>query len=107
MTGYREPGFQDRVAAAGKARAGALARLKARAPLDPAVVAGRLAKAQARETAQALAWAQRAETHAMAQLAKAAAIAQAVIQAAVPPVTEADLKAARDARYAARKARKS
>ncbi|WP_028641973.1 DUF6481 family protein [Novosphingobium acidiphilum] len=106
MAGYKEPAFQDRVAAAAKAREAALARLKAKPPIDPAVVAERIEKERAREVAAAERAAQRAaeraERAAEAELAKAKALA-----AIVPPPTEAERKAARDAKYAARKARKS
>ena len=53
MAGYREPGFNDRVAAAAAARAKALELLKGKAPIDPAVQAERAAKAAAREAAKA------------------------------------------------------
>lgn len=99
MAGYKEPGFQERVAAAAKARESALARLKAKPAPDPAVLAERAAKAREREAARAQRAAERAEARKLAQAEKAAAIA------AVP--TEAERKAARDKRYAARKARTS
>jgi hypothetical protein len=103
MAGYKEPSFQDRVATAKKARETALARLKAKPPVDPAVLAERAAKAQEREEAKARRAAeraaQRAEEKKLAEEKKAAAV--------VIEPTEAERKAARDARYAARKARKS
>ena len=106
MAGYKEPAFQDRVAAAAKAREAALARLKAKPPIDPAVVAERIEQERARDVAAAERAAQRAaeraDRAAEAELAKAKALA-----AIVPPPTEAERKAARDAKYAARKARKS
>jgi hypothetical protein len=64
MTAYKEPAFQDRVSAAAKARAEALARLKAKPPLDPAVVAERVARAQEREALQDVRASQRAEARA-------------------------------------------
>ena len=99
MVGYKEPGFQDRVAAAAKARETALARLKARPPVDPAVLAERLAKSREREAAQAQRAAERAEARKIAEAEKTAAIG--------PEPTEAERQAVRDARYSARKARKS
>lgn len=103
MAGYKEPGFQDRVAAAAEARAKALERLKAKPPVDPAVLEARAAKAREREELQARRSAEKAqareEARKIAEAKKAAAI--------VPEPTEAERKAARDARYAARKARKS
>ena len=120
MAGYKEPGFQDRVALAAKAREAALAKLKAKAPIDPAVVAERIAKAQAREAAQAARAAQKLEDKRLAAEAKAAA-AQAEIAAAEagaqlaaslappkkPKPTEEERKAQRDAKYLERKARKA
>ncbi|SFF94758.1 hypothetical protein SAMN05518801_10469 [Novosphingobium sp. CF614] len=110
MAGYKEPGFQDRVAAAEQARAKALARLKAKPPVDPAVLAERAAKARAREAAQAekraAAKAER-EARQAAELAKAEERARETELPPPPPeLTEAERKAARDARYAARKARR-
>jgi len=109
MAGYKEPGFQDRVANAAKARAEALARLQAKAPVDPALLAERAAKAAEREAAKAAkreaAKAER-EAQVAARRAKAEAEAEAAKAAAPVEMTEAERKAARDARYAARKARK-
>lgn len=110
MAGYKEPGFADRVAAANAARAKALARLQAKPALDPAEQAERAAKAARREAelaekrAAALA---RREAERAERLAKKQARTEADSSAAakVEP-TEEERKAARDARYAARKARK-
>jgi len=103
MAGYKEPAFQDRVAAAAKARESALARLKAKPPIDPAVVAERIEKEREREAAVAQRAAERvAERNAAREAEKARKLA-----AIVPQLTEAEKKAARDAKYAARKARKS
>jgi hypothetical protein len=110
MAGYKEPGFQDRVKAAAEARAKALDRLKAKPAADPAVLAERAARAAEREAAKAekreAAKAER-EAKLAAQAAKAEQEAEAAKAAApAPELTEAERKAARDARYAARKARK-
>lgn len=109
MAGYKEPGFQDRVAAAAQAREKALARLQARPAPDPAVLAERAAKAREREAAQAAkretAQAERAERKAKRE-APPVIVPDSVETASAPEVTEAELKAARDARYAARKARR-
>jgi len=116
MAGYKEPGFQDRVAAAAKARDSALARLKAKPPVDPAVVAERIEKARLKEEAQAQRAADRVAERAAAEAARLAAEearaveeaakAQAIADAIVPELTEAERKQLRDAKYAARKARK-
>ena len=69
-------------------------------PRDEKVVAERIAAAKKRETAKA-------EKAAAKKAADAAAaVAKAEEAAANAPASEADKKAARDARYAARKARR-
>lgn len=102
--------FQDRVGRAAEAKKAALESLKAKPPLDEALIAERLAAREARE-------AKDAEKRAAKKLAeqtrrdeKAAAMKA---KASVPPpapapvgMTEAEKKAARDERYAARKNRK-
>ncbi len=114
MAGYKEPGFQDRVQAAAQARNKALERLKAKPAADPATLAERAAKAAEREAAQAAkreaAKAER-EAKAAEQAAKAAQAAIEAAEAALanappPEMTDEERKALRDARYAARKARK-
>jgi len=117
MAGYKEPGFQDRVAAATKARERALAKLKAKPAPDPAVLAERAAKAAEREAALAQRAAERAEAKRLAEEAKAAELAAEEaakaaaeaerIAAIVPEMTDEERKILRDQRYAARKARKS
>lgn len=118
MAGYREPGFQDRTAAAAKARSAALERLKAKAPIDPAEQARKIAESEAREAAK-LAKREAAKAAKIVEIETAAAAAQAEADAAAAAaqaaadaiaanveLTEAERKAARDARYAARKQRK-
>lgn len=110
MTGYKEPGFADRVAAATAARAKALARLQAKPAIAPEVLAERAAKAAQRDAAQAekraAALAQREAKRAAQLASKQERLAADQSAAAKPELTEAERKAARDARYAARKARK-
>jgi hypothetical protein len=102
--------FQDRVGRAAEAKQKALDKLRAKPPVDEAVAAERLEAARQREAraeekrAAKAQQAQAAET-ARAEAAKAAE-ADAKAAAPPPPPTEAELKAARDARYAARKSRK-
>ncbi|MEC3910389.1 DUF6481 family protein [Sphingobium sp. CR2-8] len=111
MRGYREPGFQDRTAAAKGAKQKALDLLRDKPPIDEAEQADRLAKRLAKEAA---ARERREETLREREAAKAAKrekaeeAAAAAKKANPEPVvlTEAERKAARDARYAARKARK-
>jgi hypothetical protein len=102
MRGYREPGLQDRAAAAKAAKDKALELLRNKAPLSEAEQAERLAKSAAKEAAA------QERREAMLREREAAKIAKREKAAAAKPVilTEAERKAVRDARYAARKARK-
>lgn len=110
MQGYKEPSFQDRMAVAQSAKKKALTQLNSRAPIDPAERARRLANQAAKDEAQRIKRAAVQEAKEAARAAKddrqKAARAEA---SAVPPrvLDQAELKSARDARYAARKARKS
>ena len=92
--------FQDRIANAAKAREKALAKLKAKAPMDPKTVAERVERQKKRE-------ARDAEKVEAKKAAKVAADAEKAAKAAASaPLTEEELKARRDAKYAARKARR-
>lgn len=102
MTAYKAPDFNQRAAAARAAKEEALEKLRNKATRDPALVAERLAAQAARDAAAAE---RRAAKLAAAEEAKAAKAAAAEANN-VAPLSEAELKAARDARYAARKARK-
>jgi len=106
---YKDPGFTDRIASAAKAKQAALDKLKARPPVDEAAVAARLAAREAKEAADAekraakLAErereaAEKAEARRLAAEAEAAKIK--------PELSDAEKKAIRDAKYAARKQRK-
>lgn len=103
MAGYKAPSFQERIAGAAKARSTSLDRLKEKPSVDPAAVAQRIERAQQQEAARAQRAAERAEA---LQQAKEEKLAKK-LAANLPEPTEADRKAARDARYAARKARVS
>lgn len=107
MRGYREPGFQDRVAAAKDAKTKALEKLKAKPPVDEAEQAEKLANRLAKEAAARERREATLQAREDAEAARKAEIEQAA-EAALPPpdASEAERKAARDARYAARKARK-
>lgn len=102
MRGFKEPTLQDRAAAGQKAREAALKRLAAKAPVDEAVLAARKAARIAKEAAVAE---KSAARKAAIEAAKADKLAAAAATK-VPEPTEAELKAARDAKYAARKNRK-
>lgn len=109
MKGYQQPGFEDRVAAAKRAKAEALEKLRAKPPVDEAELAARIERERAREIAAAekREAARIAKEEAIAAKAEQARLAAEAAEAARPKVlTPEEQKAARDARYAARKARK-
>ena len=113
MARFNEPGFNDRRTAAEQARAKALEKLKAKPAPDPAVLAERAAKAAEkeaalaakREAAKAAREAQRAEREAKKREAAEAAAAEEA-RKTKPVLSDEEKKAIRDAKYAARKARK-
>tara|TARA_R100001132_G_scaffold25421_1_gene25567 strand:+ start:63 stop:389 length:327 start_codon:yes stop_codon:yes gene_type:complete len=106
MSGYKDPDFQDRRALAQKARAKALEKLADAPKLDEATIAKRKAAQEAREAAIVEKSAAKRAAIAQAKADKLAAAAAKAEAEAVPAPTEAELKAARDAKYAARKKRK-
>ena len=115
MASFKDPSFQDRMAAAGKAKQKALDKLKAKPPADEGLMAERRQAWQVREQTLADERTAKAEANAAAKAeqadSKAAELAEAEAAAALKaarlkPASAADMKAARDARYAARKARK-
>ena len=96
--------FKDRAAQAAEAKAKALEQYRARPPIDEKLAAERKAAGEAREAAKAeKAATKKAELQAAGEAAAADAAAEV---AAAVPKSEAELKALRDAKYAARKARK-
>ena len=96
--------FQDRAAQAAEAKQKALEKLKSRPPVDEKLAAERLAAGQEKEAAKARKAAEKKAERAAGKEAQAAEAAAK--EAAAAPKSEAELKAARDARYAKRKARK-
>ena len=116
MSSYNEPSFQQRVAAAAQAKEKALERLRSKPPVDQQALAERKAASLKKEAAKAAKIAEKvaakqaavqAAAQAAAEAASAAEAAAAEAKAAEPvPLTEAERKAARDARYANRKKRK-
>ena len=109
VAGFKTPDFNDRTAAAQKAKLAALEKLRAKPPVDEALIAERAAKRAAREAAESAKREAKRAAEAEAKAAKAEAARLAAEAAKVPEKpkpTEAELKAARDARYAARKKRK-
>ena len=104
MAAFKDPSFQDRVGQSSDAKKKALEQLRLKPPLDERVVAERREAGLRRESAKAeKAIATKAARDAAAHEKAATAAAKA---AAPAPPTEAERKAARDARYAARKNRK-
>ncbi len=98
------PSFEDRAGQAAEAKKKALEKLRQKPPVDEAVVAERLAAQQKRDAAEAEKRAAKKQAEQDAKDAKAAEAAK--LAAVPPPPTEAERKAARDAKYAARKNRK-
>ena len=100
--------FQDRVGQAAEAKRKALEKLKSKPPVDPAVAEARAEAARQREAKAEEKRAAKAEAARAAEEAKAAEAAKTAEAAASAPkaLTEAEKKAARDAKYAARKSRK-
>jgi hypothetical protein len=104
MKSHRDSSFQDRLDRAAKAKEMALEQLRSRPPIDAKLLAERKATSVKRETDQAeRAAAEKAVARAATETAAAEASAKS---AEPPPLTEAERKAERDARYAARKSRK-
>ena len=110
-----DPSFQDRVAAAAKAKQKALEQLRAKPAVDEALMAQRRQAREAREQIVAAERAAKQEAIATAKADKEAADAVALAEAEagaalkaarLRPPSAAEMKAARDARYAARKSRK-
>jgi len=115
VASFKDPSFQDRVASAGKAKQKALDQLKAKPPVDEALMAQQREDHKKRElalteerTARAAAKAEAKAEKASAKAAEAAeAEAAAALKAArLKPASPEEMKAARDARYAARQARR-
>jgi len=115
VASYKDPSFQDRVAAARNAKQKALDQLKAKPAVDPEVMMERRQAWELREQSVAQERASKAKglaaEKAVKAATKAANVAEAVAAAALKaerlkPPSKAEMKAARDARYAARKARR-
>lgn len=106
--------FQDRVGRAADAKKKALDQLRAKPAPDPEAVAARKAEREERDAARTAerqareaAKAQEREAAAAARAEEKAAAEQAAAASAPrPQPTEEERKAARDAKYAARKARR-
>ena len=112
MKAYQNSSFQDRVDQVAKAKQRLIEKLRDKPEVDPAADEARLLASQKREAAQAEKRASRKAAEEAAEVAareeKAASEeAEAARLAAIKPeLTEEERKAARDARYAARKKRR-
>jgi hypothetical protein len=103
MASFKDPSFQKRVGQSADAKKKALEQLRLRPPRDEKIVAERKVADLRRQTAKV----QKAVAKNAAAKAVAESKAEAVVKAAAAPVpTDAERKAARDARYAARKNRR-
>jgi len=98
---FKNPSFQDRIGSAADAKQKALDQLRAKPPLDEKTVAEMQARQRERDTREAE---KAAAKKAARQAAKDAEATEKAAEAA--PLTDAERKDARDARYAKRKARK-
>lgn len=115
MASFKDPSFQNRRASAEKAKQKALDQLKAKPEVGPGEMAERRRMWSEREQTLSEERAAKARAHAAAKAEKAsveaaelaiAETAAALKAERLKPASAADMKAARDARYAARRARK-
>jgi hypothetical protein len=109
MKGYKAPSFQDRAAASSQAKERALAKMKAAPQPDADELAQRAARRIEREAlteAKAAKARQARDDKRRLEDEKREEAKAEKLKAERPKRTEAELKAARDARYAARKSRK-
>ncbi len=106
MPSFKQPTFQERTALAAKAKQAALEKLRAKPPVDEAMLAERRAAALARETAAKIAREEKLAARALEKAQKEAEKAERIAATPVPQVlSEEEQKAIRDAKYAARKNR--
>jgi hypothetical protein len=114
MSGFKEPNFADRQKAAQQARMDILNKFRSQPGVDDPAVIQRRAEREAQAAERAKAKLAREAAKAEQKLREAEAAVQASAQlarekeeaAAKEAALEAERKAARDARYAARKKRK-
>lgn len=105
MASFKQPSFQDRLALAASVKQAALEKLRAKPPVDEAVLAERRKAAELREAAQLKAREEKRAAKALeiAQKKELAAEAAASGEKKAPAKTPEELKQIRDAKYAARK----
>lgn len=108
MKRYKEPPFQERIAAAARARTEVLERLRDKPQVDDAEAIARAERRLAKEEAAREKRRNALQAAKEEKLAKRAAALEAEAASAArqkPVLTDAERKAARDARYLARKSR--
>ncbi|MGZ8998323.1 MAG: DUF6481 family protein [Allosphingosinicella sp.] len=105
MKSYQEPSFQDRVGRAADAKNKALEQLRSKPAADESDLDGRRSARLAKEAEEKERREAKKAAELSAKAAKASERAKVKAETAVAAPTEADKKAARDARYAARKKR--
>jgi hypothetical protein len=107
MASFRQPTFQERTELAAKAKQAALDKLRAKPPVDEAVLTARREKEGLRQAALLKASEEKIAARAAEKEAKKArAEEQALADSLKAPVLSAEeQKAVRDAKYAARKKR--
>jgi hypothetical protein len=105
MPPFKDPSFSERTSRAAAAKQKALDQLRAKPALSEEEKAERIARQAARDAAEAEKRQAKKAAAEQAKAEKAALAAQKAAAVAATP-TEAERKAARDARYAARKSRK-
>ena len=101
MPSFKQPTFEERTALAAKAKTAALEKLRAKPPIDDAVIAQRREAALVREAAQAKVREERLAAQKSERIAQQAAAVSEPVRAK----TEEEMKIVRDAKYAARKNR--
>src|SRR3546814_19279993 len=107
MASYKDPGFEERVALAKHARQKALDQLRAKPPVDEAVLAERKAARLVRDEAEAAARIAKLAAREQAKADKRAQAAEAEAAEMRPVMNETDTKAASDSRTTPRKKRKT
>jgi hypothetical protein len=110
MRSYKDPDFAERIGRAAEAKQKALEKLRAKPPVDEAVIEARriarLAKEARAAEAKAAKEAERAQRLAEKAARQAEEEEKKAAESEKTVLSEAELKARRDARYAARKGRK-
>lgn len=105
MSSFKQPTFQERTALAAKAKLAALEKLRAKPPVDEAILAQRREAAMAREAAQTKIRDEKQAARKLEREQKKERAAPERAPEAAPALTKEEQKQIRDAKYAARKNR--